>query len=261
MSDFLTPHLKDLPYFRALLRAVEARFYEDISLPSPVLDLGCGDGHFASLTFEMPLEVGLDPWWGPIQEAATYKSYQDLVCAAGDKIPVPNNYFASAISNSVLEHIPDLDPVIAETARVLKPGAPFIFCVPNHRFLDTLSIAKWLDKINLSGLANSYRRFFNRISRHYNCDSYDVWKTRLEKYGFEIEQHWDYFPPRSLVVLEWGHFFGVPSWVSKILFKRWIIAPTSWNLWLTNRLVRPHYDINPISPVGVYSFYITKRIG
>ncbi len=261
MSDFLTPHLKDLPYFRALLRAVEARFYEDISLPSPVLDLGCGDGHFASLTFEMPIEVGLDPWWGPIQEAATYKSYQDLVCAAGDKVPYPNNYFASAISNSVLEHIPDLDPVIAETARVLKPGAPFIFCVPNHRFLDTLSIAKGLDKIKLHGLANFYRRFFNRISRHYNCDSYDVWKMRLEKYGFEIEQHWDYFPPRSLIVLEWGHFFGVPSWVSKILFKRWIIAPTSWNLWLTNRLVRPHYDNNPISPLGVYSFYITKWVG
>ena len=255
MRDFLTPHLRDLPYFRALLRAVEARFYEDISLPGPVLDLGCGDGHFASLAFPEPLDVGLDPWWGPIREAGVRGSYQQLTCAAGDRMPFPSNYFSSAVSNSVLEHIPDLDPVIKETARVLKPGAPLIFCVPNHRFLDTLSVSNWLDKIGLNGLADRYRGFFNRISRHYNCDSYDTWKNRLERSGFMIEDWWDYFPPGSLHLLEWGHYFGLPSWVSKILFGRWILAPSSWNLALTERLVKPHYDADPRSPEGVYSFY------
>lgn len=261
MKDFLALHLRDLPYFRALLRAVEARFYEDISLPGPVLDLGCGDGHFASLAFDQPIEMGLDPWWGPIQEAAGYGCYQHLVCAAGDHMPYPRDYFASAISNSVLEHIPDLEPVIAEAARVLKPGAPFIFCVPNQRFLGTLSISRWLDKIGLSGLAGSYRGFFNRISRHYNCDSQPVWEKRLEDHGFVIESCWDYFPPPALHVLEWGHYFGVPSWISKILFGRWILAPSAWNLYFTDRLVRPHYERDPQSPQGVYSFYITRKKG
>ena len=260
MNDYLTPHLRDLPYFRALLRAVEARFYEDISLPGPVLDLGCGDGHFASLAFQEPLEMGLDPWWGPIQEAGTRSSYQDLVCAEGDHMPYPSDYFSSAVSNSVLEHIPDLDPVIKETARVLKPGAPFIFCVPNHRFLSTLSISNGLDKIKLRGLADLYRGFFNRISRHYNCDSYETWKERLEKFGFMIEDSWDYFPPDALHVLEWGHYFGVPSWVAKLIFGRWILAPTRWNLFLADRLVRPHYESDPRSQDGVYSFYIARRI-
>ncbi|NQS90989.1 MAG: class I SAM-dependent methyltransferase [Chloroflexi bacterium] len=259
MKDYLTLHLRDLPYFRALLRAVEARFYKEISLPAPVLDLGCGDGHFASLAFDQPLDMGLDPWWGPIQEAAILTSYNHLVCAMGNQMPYPNDYFSSAISNSVLEHIPDLDPVIAETARVLKPGAPFIFCVPNHRFLGTLSIGRWLEKIKLTALAESYRRFFNRISRHHHCDSHQVWEERLKKYGFEIVDWWDYFPPRSLHILEWGHFFGVPSWISKLLFNRWILSPSGWNLALTNSLVRPHYDQDPRSNQGAYSFYITKR--
>ncbi|HDD56125.1 MAG TPA: class I SAM-dependent methyltransferase [Chloroflexi bacterium] len=261
MKDYLALHLRDLPYFRALLRAVEARFYKDISLPGPVLDLGCGDGHFASQAFEKPIEMGLDPWWGPIQEAAGYESYQYLVCAAGDHMPYPSDYFASAISNSVLEHIPDLDPVIEETARVLQPGAPFIFCVPNQRFLETLSIGGWLDRIGLSGLAKSYRRFFNRISRHYHCDSHSIWERRLENHGFVVESCWDYFPPAALHVLEWGHFFGLPSWISKILFGRWILAPSAWNLNCTDRLVRPHYERDPQSPQGVYSFYITRMIG
>ena len=260
MKDHLKPQLRDLPYFRALLRAVESRFYDQITLPGPVLDLGCGDGHFASMTFADPPDVGLDPWWGEIQEAAGRKASKSLVCAAGDAIPYPANYFSSAVSNSVLEHIPDLDPVLTETARVLKPGSPFIFCVPNHRFLDTLSISSWLDGVNLKGLANLYREFFNRISRHYNCDSYPVWKERLDRAGFEIEKWWDYFPPQSLHLLEWGHYFGLPSWVAKLIFGKWILAPTDWNLFLTERLVRPHYQADPICPDGVYSFYITRRL-
>lgn len=43
--------LQALPYFRALLRAVEADFYKDFELTAPVYDLGCGDGHFASQVF------------------------------------------------------------------------------------------------------------------------------------------------------------------------------------------------------------------
>lgn len=258
MKDYLTPHLRDLPYFRALLRAVEARFYADISLPGPVLDLGCGDGHFASLAFDEPIDMGLDPWWGPIQEAAGRGSYQQLVCAAGDHMPYPDDYFASGISNSVLEHIPDLPPVIKETARVLKPGAPFIFCVPNHRFLETLSVGRWLDRIGLRGVADGYRGFFNKISRHYNCDPEPVWEKRLGEHGFVIESWWDYFSPSALRVLEWGHYFGVPSWASKLLFGSWILSPSSWNLVLTERLVRPHYESEPRHPQGVYSFYLTR---
>jgi SAM-dependent methyltransferase len=176
-------------------------------------------------------------------------------------MPYPDDYFASGISNSVLEHIPDLDPVIAEAARVLKPGAPFIFCVPNHRFLETLSLSRWLDKIGFKKFAKFYRGFFNRISRHYHCDSHQAWESRLKNYGFVIEDWWDYFPPPALSVLEWGHYFGLPSWVCKILFGRWILAPTDWNLFLTDRLVRPHYDPDPRSAQGAYSFYITRMIG
>ena len=61
-KDFLFLHTRDLPYFRGLLRAVESRFYQDIELPAPILDVGCGDGNFAALTFDHKIEVGLDPW-------------------------------------------------------------------------------------------------------------------------------------------------------------------------------------------------------
>src|SRR5512135_1911437 len=100
--DFLFLQVRDLPYFRALVRAVESRFYQDYVLPSPVYDVGCGDGQFASVTFDQQIDVGLDPWHAPIHEARRYGSYRLLVEAAGARAPFPDAHFASGFSNSVL---------------------------------------------------------------------------------------------------------------------------------------------------------------
>ena len=259
-KDHLWPQISSLPYFRAVLRAVEARFYENIDLPAPCLDLGCGDGHFASLAFARQLEVGLDPWAGPLQEAEKRGVYRETIHSAASSIPYADEYFSSAVSNSVLEHIPDLDPVFDELARMLKPGAPFIFCVPNQRFLPTLSFARALDSLHLRSFARAYRRFFDRISRHYHCDDQITWQTRLASHGFEIVRTWDYFSPRAQAVLEWGHYFGLPSLISHFLFRKWILVPAKWNLKLTESITRSVYNETSMQEKGVYTFYITRKI-
>jgi SAM-dependent methyltransferase len=258
-KDYLWPHLRDLPYFRAILRAIEARFYQDIDLPAPTLDIGCGDGHFASMAFDHPLEVGIDPWWEPIREARRRAAYRLLTRADGGKMPFSDGYFSSAVSNSVLEHIPYLEEVLSEAARVLKPGAPFIFCGPNHRFLEHLFIAGALDRVGLHGPANSYRAFFNRISRHYHSDSPEVWLRRLDQAGFEVIRYWHYFPPKALQTLEWGHYLGLPSLVVRKLTGKWILVPAHWNLAPVERLVRPLYAADPVCADGVCTFYIARR--
>jgi SAM-dependent methyltransferase len=258
-KDYLWLNIKDLPYFRALLRAVEARFYQDLELPGPILDVGCGDGHFATIAFEHTIDVGIDPWWTPLREAAGRQAYQLLIQAQGELIPFPPATFGSAISNSVLEHIPDIEPVLAETARVLKPGAPFYFCVPNQNFVGSLSIGRALDKVGWRSAGDGYRRFFNRIARHQHCDAPDVWQARLERAGFEVEHWWHYYPPAAMQVSEWGHYFGLPSLVTHKLTKRWILAPTHWNLGLTYHLVKRYYEENPCTDDGVCTFYIARR--
>lgn len=257
-KDFLTLHTKDLPYFRAFLRAVESYFYQDIDLAVPTLDVGCGDGNFTELTFDRKLDVGVDPWWPPIREAVTRDVYHLLTQADGAKMPFLDATFGSAISNSVLEHIPHIDSVLQETARVMKPGAIFAFCVPNDLFNPNLSVAMTFDRLGLNSLASAYRRFFTKIARHVHLDGPDVWEKRLNNAGFIVEKHWNYFPPSSLAILEWGHYFGLPSLITRKLFGRWIIARTDWNLgWLVNYL-RPHAE--PVAcENGVCTFYIARR--
>jgi len=250
MKDYLYLHLRDLPYFRALVRGVEAAFYQTLALPAPTLDVGCGDGHFASLTFDRPIDVGLDPWTGPIHEAARRDCYRLLVQADGARSPFPDETFASAFSNSVLEHILHIDAVLADTGRVLKPGAPFYFCVPNERYLSELGLSRLLGR--------GYTEWFRRISRVQHADGPEVWKGRLERAGFRLEKWWHYFSPSAMRVLEWGHYFGLPSLVVRKLTGRWIIVPTRGNLWLTERFVRRYASTEAI-PDGTFTFYVARK--
>lgn len=266
VDDLLWRHLRDLPAFRALLRAIEARFYTDgsaeLGLPllRPVLDLGCGDGHFASVAFDEPLDVGFDPWWGPLTEARGHRAYRLLAQAEGAWMPYPDGHFGTVVSNSVLEHIPRVQPVLAEVARVLQPGGWFYFCVPGPNFLPFLSVGRALDRVGMRSLGGVYRRFFNRISRHYHCDGVEVWDRRLGAVGLRLVRWWPYFSRRALTALEWGHYLGLPSLVCKKLTGRWILCPSRANLWLTERLVRRFYE-EPLPQQGACLFFVARKPG
>lgn len=258
-KDHLWSQIKEMPYFRGLLRAVEVRMYEDLELPEPILDLGCGDGHFASVAFDKKINVGIDPWKGPVKLAKKQGSYQLVINGLGNQMPLPDEYFNCVISNSVLEHIINLDDVMREVFRVLKPGGKFIFCVPNHQFLSNLSISNGLDKVGLKLLGNWYRKFFNWISRHYHCDSPEVWEERLNRAGLTIDNYWHYFSPQAFHTLEWGHYLGLPSLVSHFFFRRWILIPQKWNLLITEKITRKFYMEELNQPDGSYSFYIAHK--
>jgi SAM-dependent methyltransferase len=269
-DDLLWQHLRDLPAFRALVRAVEAHLYAGLPLPRPVLDLGCGDGQFAAIAFDRPLDVGLDPRWDPLTEARRHHAYRLLAQADGARMPCADGGFATVVSNSVLEHIPQVQPVLAEVARVLRPGGWFYFCVPGPNFLSFLSIGRALDRLGLRRLGEAYRRFFNRISRHYHSDGAEAWKRRLEKAGLRCVRWWSYFPRQALTALEWGHYLGLPSLVWKRLTGRWVLWPSRGNLWLTERLVRPLYEESlPLNgsagraetSAGAYLFFAARKEG
>ncbi len=257
-DDLLWQQLKTLPAFRALLRAVEARFYQNIDLPQPALDVGCGDGHFAQMAFDHPLQVGIDPWWGPLNTAVKSDTYALPLQAMGDYLPFPDNSFSSAFSNSVLEHIPDIQPVLDEVGRVLQPDAPFVITVPSHYFSEYLGGAEFFDRLGLDGVAGSYRSLFNRISRHAHTDPPEVWAERLALAGFQIERWQYYFSRGALHTLELGHAQGVPSAVLHALTGHWIIGPWESNLKWTERWVRPYYE-EEFPREGAYIFFLARK--
>jgi SAM-dependent methyltransferase len=249
-KDFLYLHLRDLPYFRALLRAVEASYYKDLDFSRPILDVVCCDGHFASLVFDESVDVSLDPWHGPIHEAKTRNCCRLLVEADAGDSRFPDQTFVSAFSNSVLEHIPHEETVLKDTARVLKPGSLFAFCVPNPRYFSSLALTHLFGK--------KYEAWFRQISRVEHADEPDIWGKRLDEAGFNLERWWHYFPPEAMRALEWGHYFGLPAWVAHFLTGKWILAPKRWNLSLTERYVRRYTSPEAVEN-GTFTFYLVRK--
>lgn len=257
-EDFLRAHLREVPAFRALLRSVEARFYRDLPLAGPVLDLGCGDGHFASLALPGLAPVGVDLSAGVLREAVRRRVYRAVVRADAAYLPFRSEVFGTVVSNSVLEHIPGVEAVLAEISRVLKPGGRLAFSVPSEHFAEYLSVGRLLKRLGLGRLAGAYRRFFNRISRHVTCESPAWWAARLKAVGLEPVEYRYYFSPGATALLEWGHLYGLPALVFKKLVGRWVLAPWAWSFWPVERVLRRFYLEAPAT-VGAYFFMIAAK--
>ena len=125
-TQLILDYVAKAPIALALERSVESTLFSNIKFVEPVLDIGCGDGIFAALTFKNPITYGLDPNKRELICAKNSNAYENLICAYGNEIPLKDNLVGTVFSNSVLEHIKDLGPVFEEIYRVLKPGGLFV---------------------------------------------------------------------------------------------------------------------------------------
>ena len=238
---------------RAVLRAVECRFMARVPLTPPVLDIGCGDGHFASIAYEqLPIDVGIDVMARDLPEAKRRSGvYREVMFASGTALPFADASFNTVISNCVIEHIPDNDALLREISRVLKPGGVFATTLPSEHYPDFLLGSTAFRKIGLKGLGERYGRFFNRISYHFHVYPPAEWKRRLEAVGLEVEQQTYYFSAAAHRRFDLSHYLGVPNLVSKRLLDKWMLFDGQRRLF--ERWLRPWYE-EPLPPVGAYQF-------
>lgn len=108
----------DMVYMRRRERQLVPRFLERVAeggnADAFVLNVGSGNKPYG------PTCINLD-----IFEA----QHVDVV-SPSHRIPFPDAVFAGVMSLAVLEHVPDDRPVLAECARVLKPGGLCLHAVP-----------------------------------------------------------------------------------------------------------------------------------
>jgi len=166
-------------------RAIELAVLVRHGLPRGAgLDLGCGDGKLMRILLsasQAPARlVGID--LDPLEtgEAANSGVYERVHTAAADRIPEPDGSFDFVFSNSVLEHIDDVEAVIAEAARVLRPGGTFLFTVPGPGFHDCLA-----GPLLRSGRQRYLRRIDQRCAhRRYWGEA--QWRACLLRHGIEL---------------------------------------------------------------------------
>ncbi|HEY3323053.1 MAG TPA: class I SAM-dependent methyltransferase [Planctomycetota bacterium] len=228
MQDYLAL----APSALALERILEWRIYARLSFPRPVLDVGCGEGLFAHVLFSEPVDAGIDPNSRELERAREWGSYSELIHGFGDKIPKQDNTFQTVFSNSVLEHIPDLPPVLKEIHRVLAPGGCFYLTVPSHRFEEFNWPVQFLNALSLTGLSQRYRRFFNRFWRHHTAQELPKWKALLEEHGFLVESAQYYGTKKSCLLNDALVPPGMIGLLTKKLTNKWTLCPAFRRLYL-----------------------------
>lgn len=115
-----------------------------------VLDLGCAGGFMAEAMAEKGAQVtGIDPAAQAIEaarahaESSGYDIRYDV--GVGEALPYADGSFDCVVCVDVLEHVQDLDQVLREVERVLRPGGVFLFDTINRNpmaRLATITVAE-----------------------------------------------------------------------------------------------------------------------
>ncbi|RKH85519.1 3-demethylubiquinone-9 3-O-methyltransferase, partial [Corallococcus praedator] len=129
-------------YFNRILREQ----YVDLR-NTTLLDVGCGGGILAEAFAELGMRVtGIDPSASSVETARRHAPQQKLTIdywiGSGESLPFADASFDCVSCCDVLEHVQDVDAVLAEISRVLKPGGLFLYDTINRTWLSWLFLIK-----------------------------------------------------------------------------------------------------------------------
>jgi SAM-dependent methyltransferase len=173
-----------------------------------VLDYGCGAGQIVLGLREKNVSAfGCDLFYGGGDYSSQIAAPMlDTVIRrmVGDEIPFPPSSFDLVINNQVLEHVEDLDRVLSEMRRVLKPGGMLLSLFPDKSVWREghvgIPFLHWFSKgssarvyyamtLRALGLGKFKKGKPYRTWSVESCDWLDQW-TRYRSYG-EIRRAFD----------------------------------------------------------------------
>jgi 2-polyprenyl-3-methyl-5-hydroxy-6-metoxy-1,4-benzoquinol methylase len=108
-----------------------------------VLDLGCGEGHFAEVLMRGDAEVvACDVAEEPLLRARANHSRLDLrLVEPGGSLPFEDARFDIVWAGETIEHVADTSQWLSEVRRVLPSGGLILLSTPDHGLLSRLRLA------------------------------------------------------------------------------------------------------------------------
>lgn len=124
VSEPLRRFVEEAPFERRSILDFMRRAARELAPGSRVLDVGAGDAPYREL-FSHTSYVTVD-WQHSVHESLPSIDIQ----APADAIPVEDESFDAVLLTQVLEHVPEPARVLAELARIARPGGRIFLTVP-----------------------------------------------------------------------------------------------------------------------------------
>ena len=152
-----------------------AEFVRSLPGSGRVLDLGCGDGRLAAelgaeeLTLADVSGVALERAGRRLPDARSVLVQPDA------PLPLEDSEFDLVLCAETIEHVRDVQLLISEVRRVLRPGGALALTTPAHGRLTGLAV-----------LVRGFERVFDPLSPHLRFFSARSLRALLDDMGFDV---------------------------------------------------------------------------
>jgi SAM-dependent methyltransferase len=153
-----------------------AEFVRGLEPAERALDLGCGDGRLGAALPAREL-VAADVSAVALERARTRLPQARLVELEPDTpLPFADSEFDLVLLAETLEHVRDVQLLVSELRRVLRPGGRLAVTTPAHGRLTGLDL-----------LARGFERRLDPLSPHLRFFTRRSLRELLEQLGFELQ--------------------------------------------------------------------------
>lgn len=236
----------------ALFRSFELTAVKEVSqglkIDEPILDIGCAEGRIAKELLKNKEVIGLDYEMDYLSSARKLKFYKYLVRADAGKMPFKDNAFQFLFSNSVIEHIKELDDVLEEARRILKNEGLFLFTVPNENFAENLFFYRALRLMRLNKLAFNYAKERNKRLNHFHMYNEETWSQILQRSGLRAMLFKEYISKNTLIL--WDVIAAI-----QFVFKKMLAVPLKTIL-IRNILTLLLYPVKMICAILLLPIFV-----
>jgi len=147
-------------------------FLDDCGIKDPagkkILEIGFKRGYFLEACLEnsmQPAGTEIEPSY--YENVKSYLSGAELILCRDDTIALPDESIDYIVSFQVLEHVRNLDTLIDECVRLLKPGGIMYHICPNYfSFYEGHYKILWLPFLN-KATGRGYLKLLGRYSPYY----------------------------------------------------------------------------------------------
>jgi ubiquinone/menaquinone biosynthesis C-methylase UbiE len=179
-------------------RAWEYAAYQKFQIKGRILDLGCGDGKYFRLLWPSADNVvGVDMEPNVAELGRKSGVYRNVHITTANQVPELSESFDCVFANCSLEHMDDLNGVLSEIYRCLKPGGTLLCSVVTNRFVEWCVLPYIVAKAGFEDVANKLLNDFLEYHHLANPLSVEDWKNRFQVSGLYVESHIPILPKNN----------------------------------------------------------------
>jgi len=174
----------------SLWRGWEKAAYSKFELSGRILDLGCGDGRYFRLLWpacNQVVGVEISPEVARLGNQSGV--YENIHIASAHAIPELDQSFDHVFANCSLEHMDNLDKVLSEVFRCLKPGGTLLCSVVTNYFIEWSVLPAMIAQTGHESAAKNLQKQSLDVHHLANPLTIEGWNNHFSMNGFQVMQY------------------------------------------------------------------------